>query len=138
MSAPRSVLYAAVVQAGEAVGVLAASTVAAIDTGSGHSYERASGVALTLIGIGTAAALGLVARGLQHGRRWARTPAMLTQLFVGIVAIYLLQAGRYEWGIPAILLAIAGFATLLAPASVATLTPGRTGRPDPPKTRNQH
>jgi hypothetical protein len=132
------VLYAAIVQAAEAAGVLAASILAGIETGSGHSYQRASGVALTLIGIGTAAALSLVARGVRRGRRWSRTPAMLTQLFTGIVAIYLLQAGRYEWGIPAILLAIAGFATLLAPASVQTLTPGRTaGPPNPPNIRNR-
>jgi hypothetical protein len=126
------------VQAAEAVGVLAGATVAGVETGSGHSYERGSGVALTLIGIGTAIALGLVARGVRSGRRWSRTPALLTQLFVGIVAVYLLQADRYEWGIPAILLAIAGLAALLAPASVATLTPGRTPRPDPPKAGNNH
>ena len=136
VKAPRSVLYAAIVQAAEAASVLAASILAGIDTGSGRSYERASGVALTLIGIGTAIALGLVARGVRRGRRWARTPAMLTQLFIGIVAIYLLQAGRYAWGIPAILLAIAGLAALLAPASVETLTPGRTARPDQSKNRN--
>ncbi|MGO8957076.1 MAG: hypothetical protein ACLQFR_06890 [Streptosporangiaceae bacterium] len=124
-------------QAAEAVGVLAVSILAGIDTGSGRSYERASGVALTLIGVGTAAALGLVARGVRGGRRWSRTPAMLTQLFAGIVAIYLLQAGRYDWGIPTILLAIAGFATLLAPASVKALTPGRTGSPASAKSRNQ-
>ncbi len=136
VATPRSVLYAAIVQAAEAAGVLAASILAGIDTGSGRSYERASGIALTLIGIGTAAALGLVARGLQRGRRWSRTPALLTQLFSGVVAIYLLQAGRYDWGIPAVLLAIGGFAALLAPASVETLTPGRTAKPDPPKSRN--
>jgi hypothetical protein len=126
------------VQAAEAVGVLAGASLAGVETGSGQSYERASGVALTLIGIGTAIALALVARGVRGGRRWSRTPAMLTQLFVGIVAVYLLQADRYEWGIPAILLATAGLAALLAPASVATLTPGRTARPDPPKTGNKH
>ena len=137
VSAPRSVLYAAIAQAAEAAGVLAASILAGIDAAAGRSYERASGIAITLIGIGTAVALVLVARGVQRGRRWARTPAMLTQLFTGIVAIYLLQAGRYDWGIPAILLAIAGFASLLAPASMEMLTPGRTGNPDQPKIRNQ-
>ena len=135
-SAPRSLLYAATVQAAEAAGLIAGATLAGVETGSGHSYERASGVALTLIGIGTAVALALVARGVRRGRRWSRTPALLTQLFVGIVAVYLLEAGRYQWGIPAILLAIAGLGALLAPASVSTLTPGRTATPDPPKTGN--
>jgi hypothetical protein len=54
---------------------------------------------------------------------------MLTQLFAGIVGIYLIQSHRYEWGIPAILLAIAGFAMLMAPASLELLTPGRVRKP---------
>jgi hypothetical protein len=121
---------AAIVQAAEAVGILVASILAGIDAGNGRSYELASGIAITLIGVGTAVALGLVARGLRAGRRWSRTPAMLTQLFTGIVAIYLLQSGRLDWGIPAIVLAIAGFALLLAPDSIAVLTPGRLDKPD--------
>jgi hypothetical protein len=54
---------------------------------------------------------------------------MLTQLFVGIIGIYLIQAHRYDWGIPAVLLAVAGFAMLMAPASVQLLTPGRVEKP---------
>jgi hypothetical protein len=124
-SAPRTVLAAAAVQAAEALGVLAASVLAGIDTASGRSYELASGVAITIIGAGMAVFLGLVANGLRMGRRWSRTPAVLTQLFVGIVAIYLLQAARYDWGVPFILLAVAGLAMILAPASIRVLTPGR-------------
>jgi hypothetical protein len=70
--------------------------------------------------------LALVARGLQRARGWSRTPAVLTQLFTGIVAVYLLQSARPEWGVPAIVLAVAGLAALLAPASLRVLTPGRT------------
>jgi hypothetical protein len=125
---PRSVLVAAVAEAAVAVGVLIASVLAAIATASGHSYQDASGIAITIIGIGTAVALALVARGLRGGRRWSRTPAMLTQLFTGIVAIYLLQSDRLDWGIPAIVVAIAGFAALLAPASIEVLTPGRISK----------
>jgi len=46
-----------------------------------------------------------VAVGLSRGRRWSRTPAALTQLFVGIVGIYLVQGHRYAWGIPSLVLA---------------------------------
>jgi hypothetical protein len=126
---PRTVQTLAVIEAVEAVGVLLATILAAIDTGSGKSYHLASGIAITLIGLGTAIALGLVARGLQAGRRWTRTPTMLTQLFTGIVGIYLVQSGKYDWGIPALLLATGGFAMLLAPASVRLLTPGRARKP---------
>ncbi len=125
---PRAVRIAAGVQAIEAVVVLVAALIAGVDALSGKSYQQASGVAITLIGIATAAGLFYVARGLNGGRRWSRTPAMLTQLFTGIVAIYLIQAPRLEWGIPAIVLAVAGFGALLAPASIEVLTPGRAGK----------
>jgi hypothetical protein len=106
---PRTVLAAAIVQALEAA----------------HAYQTASGVAIALIGVGMAILLAVVARGLRRARRWTRTPAVLTQLFLGIVAVYLLQSGRLDWGIPAIVLAVSGLAALLAPASLALLTPGR-------------
>jgi hypothetical protein len=49
---------------------------------------------------------------------------VLTQLFTGIVGIYLVQGGRYGWGIPALLLAVAGIALLLSPPSTRALTVG--------------
>jgi hypothetical protein len=119
------VLAAAVVELAEAVLVLVAALWAGIATVSGNSYQTSSGIAITIIGVATACVLALVARGLRRARHWSRTPAMLTQLFTGIVAIYLLQSGRLDWGVPAIVLAVAGLAALLAPASVNVLTPGR-------------
>jgi hypothetical protein len=125
---PRAVRIAAVAQAVEAAGVLTAALIAGVDALTGQSYRRASGIAITLIGIVTALALAYVARGLNGGRRWSRTPAMLTQLFTGIIAIYLIQAPRLDWGIPAIVVAIVGFGALLAPSSIKLLTPGRVGK----------
>ena len=125
---PRAVLVAAVVEAVEAAGVLLASVLAAIATAQGQSYQDASGIAITLIGFAAAVGLALVARALRAGRRWSRTPAMLTQLFTGIVAIYLLQSGRLDWGIPAIVVAIIGLGALLTPASIEVLTPGRVSK----------
>ena len=118
---PPSLLGAAGVQAADALIVLVASVLAGVDTISGKSYQRGSGIALTLIGLATAAALAWVAVGLSRGRRWSRTPAALTQLFVGIVGIYLVQGHRYAWGIPSLVLAAAGFALLLTPASLRAL-----------------
>jgi hypothetical protein len=123
--APLTVRIAAAVQAAEAVVVLTASVLAAADTASGRSYQTASGIAITVIGIGTAAALGAIAVALSRSRQWTRTPALLTQLFTGIVGIYLAQAHRYGWGIPVLALAAAGFASLLAPPSLRALTRGR-------------
>jgi hypothetical protein len=110
-----------VVQAAEAAGVLCASALAGIDAGSGRSYHVDSGIALTVIGIATAVALGYVATGLARARPWSRTPALLTQLFVGIIGIYLVQGHRYDWGVPGLALAAAGFAALLIPPSMRAL-----------------
>ncbi|MBO0836050.1 MAG: hypothetical protein J2P28_11095 [Actinobacteria bacterium] len=118
-------LAAAVIELIEAAGVFAAALLAGVATAGGHSYQTGSGVAISVIGVGTAAILAVVARGLRNARRWSRTPAMLTQLFTGIVAVYLLQSGRLDWGIPAIVLAVAGLGALLAPASIKLLTPGQ-------------
>jgi hypothetical protein len=130
---PPSLLGAAGVQAADALIVLVASVLAGVDTVSGESYQRGSGIALTLIGLATAAALAWVAVGLSQGRRWSRTPAALTQLFVGIVGIYLVQGHRYEWGIPSLILAAAGFAFLLMPTSLRVLAGPRPGRPPDPQ-----
>jgi hypothetical protein len=122
---PRTLAGAAVIQGFEAAGVFAASVLAGVDTAGGQSYHTNSGIALTLIGICTAIVLGYVAVGVARIRPWSRTPALLTQLFCGIVSIYLLQASRYDWGVPGLLLAIAGFATLLVPASTHALARGQ-------------
>ncbi len=119
---PPTVAAAAVVQAAEVAGVLVATVLAGIDAGTGRSYQASSGVALTIIGVGTVAALGLVAAGIARARRWSRTPALLTQLFTGIVGVYLVQGHRYAWGVPALALAVAGFVLLLVPPSIRALT----------------
>lgn len=122
---PPSLLAAAGVEAAEAAVVLAATVLAGVDAVTGQSYRVGSGIALTIIGAATAVALALVAAGLARARRWSRTPALLTQLFTGIVGIYLLQGHRYEWGIPVLVLALAGLASLLVPASFRALTGDR-------------
>ncbi len=135
---PATLRAAATVQAVESAVVLAATVLAGIDTAAGRSYQLGSGIALTVIGAASAAALALVAAGLVRARRWSRTPALLTQLFFGIVGIYLLQAHRLEWGVPLIVLAAAGLAALLAPPSLRALTgqgQARPGQARPEKAR---
>lgn len=121
---PPTISAAVLIEALEAVLVLVAAILAGIDTASGQSYQLSSGVAITIIGVVMAGLLGLVAAGLRAPRSWTRTPALLTQLFTGIVGIYLLQGGRYSWGVPAVVLAVAGFVALLAPPSTRALTVG--------------
>ena len=119
---PLTLRAAATVQAVESVVVLAATVLAGVDAANGQSYHLSSGIALTVIGAAAAAALAWVALGVARARRWSRTPALLTQLFVGIVGIYLLEGHRLDWGVPSVVLAALGFAALLAPPSMRALT----------------
>jgi hypothetical protein len=128
---PPSLLGAAGIEAAEAAIVCAATALSGIDTATGQSYQLASGIALTVIGLGTAAMLAVIAAGLARARRWSRTPALLTQLFTGIVGVYLIQGHRYVWGVPALVLAAAGFAAVLVPTSLRALSGGRSSSPGP-------
>lgn len=129
---PPTLRVAAVVQAAESALVLAATVLAGVDAAAGQSYHVNSGIALTVIGVAAVAALALVAAGLARARRWSRTPALLTQLFAGIVGIYLLQAHRLDWGVALVVLAVLGFAALLSPPSLRALTGGQQAPPGPP------
>jgi hypothetical protein len=120
-SRPATLRLAAGVLAAEAVGLAVAGVLTAVDAASGQSYQTSSGVALAVFVFIVAAGLGWIASGIARARAWSRTPAVLTQLLTGVIAVYLLQAHRYDWAIPALLLAIAGLAGLLAPASLRAL-----------------
>jgi hypothetical protein len=127
------VSLAAAVQAIESAAVLAAAVFAGIEAAQGKSYQSSSGIALTAIGAGTAVLLALVALGLARVRRWSRTPALLTQLFVGIIGIYLVQGHRYWLGGAALALPVAGLVLLLVPPSLRALTFPARDPVSPPK-----
>jgi hypothetical protein len=118
---PRTLRIAAVVQLAEAVGMLVATGFSASATIGGKSYQTGSGIALTLIAFGTALAFAAIARGIARANLWSRTPALLTQLFAVGAGIYLMDGHRLEWGIPTLILAGAGFVTLVAPESFKAL-----------------
>jgi hypothetical protein len=118
---PAALKVAAAAQAVEAAGLCVAAVFAAVGTADGRSYQRASGIALTLIAVGTAALLALLARGLARAKPWSRTPAVMTQLFVGGAGIYLLDGHRLDWGVPTLLAAAVCLAGIFAPASLRAL-----------------
>jgi hypothetical protein len=112
---------AAAAEALEAAGLAAAGVFAAVSTAEGRSYQLAGGIAATLIAIATAAGLAGLATCLALARPWTRIPTAITQLFVIIVGITLLQGHRPEWGVPALVLAGACVAGLATPASLRAL-----------------
>ena len=118
---PRELRLAAAIQAVEAAGLLVAAGLAAVATADGKSYERSSGIALTLITVGTAALFAAFAAGLAKARPWTRTPVVMFQLAIGIWGIFLLTGNHYEWGVPMLLLAAATLVCVLTPASLRAL-----------------
>jgi hypothetical protein len=118
---PRELRLAAVVLAVEAVGMCVAAGFSAVSTADGQSYQRASGIALTLIAVGTAVVFALFARGVAKARPWTRTPVVMTQLAIGVWAIYLLRDHRLEWGVPMLLAAACCLVALFTPASLRAL-----------------
>jgi hypothetical protein len=118
---PAALWLAAAAQALEAAGLGVAAVFAGLSTADGKSYQVGSGVALTVIAVGVAAGLAVIAVGLAKARPWSRIPAVITQLFVVIAGVTLLQGHRTDWGAPALVLAAACVAGLLTPASVRAL-----------------
>jgi hypothetical protein len=118
---PTTLWAAAAGQALEAAGLCVAGVFAAASTADGRSYQLASGIAITVIAFAAAAGLAAIAVGLAQAKPWSRIPAGMTQLFVVIAAITLLDGNRPEWGAPALALAVICLAGLLAPASLRAL-----------------
>src|SRR5581483_2699615 len=118
---PPTLRAAAAIQALEALRMVVATAFSAVATVDGKSYQTGSGVALTLIALGTALVLGLVARGLVRARPWSRTPAAMIQVFAIIAGVLLMDGHRPEWGVPTLLLAAGGLVTLFVPASFKAL-----------------
>jgi hypothetical protein len=118
---PAALRLAAAAQLIEALGLCVAAVFGAISTAEGKSHQVAAGVVLILLALGTAAGLAAIAVGLARARPWSRVPAVMTQVFVVIAGISLLDGNRPEWGVPALVLAGACVAGLLAPASLRAL-----------------
>ena len=119
---PALLMMAAAALALEAAGLAVTGVLTAYDAATGRSYQVSSGIALTIFVFVVVAGLAWIASGVARVRPWSRTPAVMTQLVTGIVAVWLLQAHRFDWGIPALLLAVAGLVALLIPASLRALT----------------
>lgn len=76
-----------------------------------------TGVAVLLTGL----AFGLLARGVQAGRPWARSPVVVVELLIVPVAIPLVQAGLVLIGAAMLASAAAELLALAAPGARAAL-----------------
>lgn len=118
---PLLVLVAAVVLAAEAAALLAYTVLNVIDIATNNSYQVSNAVALVIMQAIVIAGLAWIASGLARLRPWTRTPAVMVQAFIAVVAVILFQAHRYDWAVPTLLMAAAGLISLLAPPSLRAL-----------------
>ncbi|WP_017604683.1 hypothetical protein [Nocardiopsis alkaliphila] len=82
-----------------------------------------SAIPLTVIGAGVGALLIFVARGLWQLREWARTPVVVTQLFMAVVSYYMFTSEQYVVGSIMLGTAVVAAAAVLAPPTTAVLFP---------------
>ena len=119
---PPMLRVAAAAQAVEAVGLCVAIAANVIDSASGNDSTTSNAIGFIVLEAIVAIGVAWVASGLARVRPWSRTPAVMTQVLTAVIGVWLLQAGRFEWGVPALLLAIAGLAGLFTPSSLRALT----------------
>jgi hypothetical protein len=119
--APNLLLLGAAAQGLEAAGLLVVIVANVIDLADGHTYQRSSAIAIIVIEAVVAIGVAAIASGIVRVQPWARTPAVMTQVFTLIIAVWLLEAHRLAWGLPALVFAMAGLAGLFAPASLRAL-----------------
>ena len=122
MPGPVSTLRAcAALVALQAIGLAAAAVFIVVELIVSSSDDPVRAVVSGLLALAAAVGLGLVARGLLAGRRWARAPALVTNLILLPVAYGLLQADVWYVGIPLLLWALAVLVLLFAPSTSAAL-----------------
>jgi hypothetical protein len=127
---PNLLRLAAAAQGLEAAGLFVVVALNLGDLAGGQTYQKSNAVAIIGIEFVVAVGLAVTAAGIARLRPWSRTPAVMTQIFAIIIGIVLIQAHRFGWGFPALVLAVAGLAGLFAPTSFRALSrPGGTEFP---------
>src|ERR1700743_3152646 len=96
-------LVATAALAAETAALIVAVAFNAAASASGHASTASNGAGFIALEIIVAIGVAWIASGVARLRPWSRTPAVLTQVLTGVIAIALLQAGRYEWGAPVLL-----------------------------------
>jgi predicted permease len=72
----------------EGIAAIVTGVAFAIEAIVGHPSDRGTGIFLGLLLAAYGLAIVAVARGIDRERRWARTPAFLTQFFAVVVVWY--------------------------------------------------
>ena len=120
--APNWLLVGAVAQGLEAAGLIVVIAASLIDLADGHTHTRSNAAGVIAVEAIVAIGVAWIAAGIIRIRPWTRTPAIMTQVLTIFIAIWLLEAHQLGWGLPTLIVALAGLAGLFAPTSLAALS----------------
>jgi uncharacterized membrane protein len=112
----------AVIEALEGVTALGFGLYIAIEALVGKPHDMAGAVAVAVLLIGAGAAMLAVARGLLRRMSWARSPAVLTQLFAIFIAYNLYQSKQTIFAVALAGCAAVALIMLFAPGTTRALT----------------
>jgi hypothetical protein len=119
---PNLLLLAAAAQGLEAAGLFVVVAANLVDLAAGRTYQKSGAIAIIVVEVIVAIGVAVIASGIVRVQPWTRTPAVMTQVFTLFIASWLLEAHRLAWGLPALLVAMAGLAGLFAPTSLRALS----------------
>lgn len=103
----------------QAVGLLVASVVLAVEGFSPETADRVAAEILALIGLVGVGAVVFLARGVAQQRRWARSPVLVLELICLPIALTVIQDGKAFAGVP---LGLSALAVLVLLAKSGQLT----------------
>lgn len=103
----------------EAAAFLGLGVAWTVDVLRGTATMPGASLFLAAFGVGIALLLLLAARGLWRGRRWARSPVIMWQILLVVLAIGWLGAEPTAWAVLVLVVAVAVGGGLLLPAVVA-------------------
>ncbi|MBB5774519.1 hypothetical protein [Nonomuraea jabiensis] len=119
---PVTLVIAAAIVALEGLVALGLGIYVAVETLVSAPANLTTAIAESAFGVLVGAGLLWVAwGGLFKMERWGRSPGVLTQIFMVPISVTLIQSGQPQLGIPLIVIAVAGLATLLAPPTTHAL-----------------
>ncbi len=102
----------------QAVLLVVASVILAVEGFRAETVDRAGAEILAAIGVASAVAIALLARGVADARRWARSPVVVLELICLPIAWSVVQNGKWYAGVP---LGVSAIAVLVLMATSGQL-----------------
>lgn len=127
---PPQLRVAAALVAAQGAALVAAAAVLVVEMVVATADDLVTAAALAAMALLAGVGLLVAGRGLGARRRWARSPALVTQLFVVPVSFSLLGGSRWYVGVPLLVWAAVVLVLLLTPA-----VGGALGEGEPDDTR---